>query len=362
MSRPAGILQTSLLLLGLLAAALPARSTTVAELQSADRLQSRAWLEPAVGIVPGQQIKLYLEIATDRWFSGGTRIEIPEVRGLVVLQTDNFASNSSEQRQGQSWVVQRWALEVYAQGEGNFTLPRIAARIKVSGDDGETVEGEISGPSLKFSAARPQSLARVEHWVAAPSYTVHQSFDRNLDDLAVGDAIEREVVFEAEEVMAMMMPTFSEDPIVGLTAYPESPQLENRSNRGATVAIRKERITYIVEQEGQFQLPAQDYFWWDTRSGELQVLSLPTVAITAGAGAIAGDDKIGREKPDPLKLLLWFAGFAILSVLVWLVSKLPFATAMRRVSHGLQHLRLRWHRLRKPALPAKLNPGNSSAD
>jgi hypothetical protein len=360
MSRPACILQSFGLLLGLLVAALPAKSTTVEELVSAERLQSRAWLEPAVDIVPGQQIKLYLEIATDRWFSGGTRIDIPEVRGLVILQTDNFASNSSEQRQGQSWVVQRWTLEVYAQGEGNFTVPRITARIQVSGDDGDTVEGEVSGPLLKFSAARPRSLDRIEHWVAAPSYSVHQSFDRELDNLSVGDAIEREVIFEAEEVMAMMMPSFSEAPIVGLTAYPEPPQLENRSNRGATIATRKERTTYIVEQEGAFQLPAQDYFWWDTRSGELQVLSLPTVAITAGA--IAGDDKIVREKPEPLKLLPWLGGIAILSLLVWLLSKLPFAVAMRRVSRCLQHLQLQWHRLRKPALATKLNPGNSSAD
>ena len=232
----------------------------------------------------------------------------------------------------------------------------------MSGDDGEITEGEISGSSLQFSVARPQSLARIEHWVAAPSYTVHQSFDRDLDNLSVGDAIEREVVFEAEEVMAMMMPTFSEDPIIGLTAYPEPPLLENRSNRGATVAIRKERTTYIVEQEGQFQLPAQDYFWWDTRSGELQVLSLPTVAITAGAGAIAGDDKIGRDKLDLAKLLPWLAGIVVLSFLIWLVRKIPFGVAMQRVNRCVNYLQHQWHELRKPALPAKLNPGNSSAD
>ena len=89
-----------------------AGATTVEELLDTNRLQLRSWLLPAQKIVPGQQIKLNIEIATDRWFTGGTRIKIPEIPGLVILQTDDFASNSSEQRRGQSWVVQRWSLEI----------------------------------------------------------------------------------------------------------------------------------------------------------------------------------------------------------------------------------------------------------
>jgi hypothetical protein len=341
---------------------LPVQAATVAELQTSGRVQLRSWLVPARDIVPGQQVKLNLEIATDRWFTGGTRVQIPEVPGLVILQTDNFASNSSEQRQGKSWVVQRWTLEVYPQRAGSFTIPPVTARITVNDEGGIAVTGEVTGPALQFTVFLPESLARVEHWVAAPDFTVSQTFDRDLESLAVGDAIAREVVFEADEIMAMMLPAFKEEKIPGLTAYPEPPVLNNSSNRGATVASRRARITYIVEAQGKYQLPAQDYFWWDTRTGELQLLSLPTINILVGTGEAANNTK---ESPVALRLKPLMAvvtGIILLAALIWLGMKLPIRALWQRFNANYRRLMQLVRHVRKPVLPARLNPGNSAGE
>ena len=177
------VLQLSLVLLCL--SATTAMATTLDDLVRDGRLQARSWLDPATDIVPGQQVKLVLEFATDRWFAGGTRIRIPEVPGLIILQTESFASNSSETRNGQSWVIQRWALEVYPQREGDFEIPPIRASLKVNSDGTSAVEGEMLSPALQFRATTPDALGRAEHWVAAPQYSVSQSFDRDLDNLKV---------------------------------------------------------------------------------------------------------------------------------------------------------------------------------
>ena len=50
------------------------------KLVAEERLQIRANLMPDAGIVPGQRVALTLEIATDRWFVGGTRINIQRWR------------------------------------------------------------------------------------------------------------------------------------------------------------------------------------------------------------------------------------------------------------------------------------------
>ena len=73
-----------------------ARALTPDDLLSQGRLQVESSLSPDQDIVPGQKLRLVLEIATDRWFTGGTRISLPEVPGLVILQTEQFASNASE--------------------------------------------------------------------------------------------------------------------------------------------------------------------------------------------------------------------------------------------------------------------------
>jgi hypothetical protein len=349
-----------LTLLCAFAISLAAQATTVEELLDADRLQLRSWLLPAQNIVPGQQIKLNIEVATDRWFTGGTRIKIPEIPGLVILQTDDFASNSSEQRRGQSWVVQRWSLEIYAQTDGQFKIPPITASVKVSGDNGQNIEGEVRAPALEFSAARPEALSRAQHWVAAPNYKISQSFDRSLDGLQVGDALARQIDFRAGDVMAMMLPAFAEEGIEGLTAYPEPPVLNNNSNRGTVTASRTERIVYIAEEPGEYRLPAQDFYWWDTTTAQVQMLTLASVDVLVGASGTSTQESKPSPTPGFRFLAPWLMGLLALGVLIWLVGKIPFAAITQRCRKTINLVLQKWRKFRQPALPAKLNPGNSA--
>ena len=192
-----------------------ASELTLQELVDEGRLELKAMLSPDAGAVPGQKMTLTVEIATERWFSGGTRLSLPEVPGVVILQTEQFASNASERRGDQNWVLQRWTLDIYAQRPGDFTLPPVTARLKINAGDAGDVEGALKTPPVTFSVELPTALAGVEQWVAAPEYSVSQSFDRSLEGLQVGDAFDREIVFAASDVMAMMLPTFSAEKLSG---------------------------------------------------------------------------------------------------------------------------------------------------
>jgi hypothetical protein len=162
-------------------------SASLEQLQSEKHIEISAQLIPFSDIVVGQRAELVINIATDRWFSGGTRLEIPEVDGLIIIQTNNFASNSSENRKGQSWVVQRWSLDVFPQRSGTFTVPSIDARLSINQEAGDVI-GSLQSPSLTFQASVPSALAKAQHWVAAPDYKVSQSFGRELTGLKTGDA------------------------------------------------------------------------------------------------------------------------------------------------------------------------------
>jgi len=343
-----------------LSGALPVstQATTVEELQSTRRLQISSELRPAHNIVPGQRVELIIEIATDRWFSGGTRLEIPEVAGLVILQTNHFASNSSETRAGKSWVVQRWSLDVYAQRPGNFSIPAVKARVSVSDEGVASTVGELHSPALQFRASVPAALARAQQWVAAPMFTLDQSFDRELDNLQVGDAFQRQITFEASDVMAMMLPTFEVNEMAGLRAYPEPPTLSNTSNRGQTLARRVERVTYIAEEPGQYQIPARDYFWWDTRTGELQMRFLAAVTVNVGQGT-APTTAANTETLIDVNPVRWLlTGLALLSLggLGWLA--IPFA----QIAGTIIRLWRRMAKLFQPALPEALNPDSSAGE
>ena len=351
-----------LFFLPFLAAQSPVWSDAVDDMQSAGHLEIGSELTPATDIVPGQRVELAITIATDRWFTGGTRLEIPEVPGLVILQTNNFASNSSENRNGQSWVIQRWTLDIFPQRNGNFTIPPLTASVKISGEAASTAEGELHSPELTFRTAIPESLSRAEHWVASPRYTVKQSFDKDLENLKIGDAFQREIVFEATDVMAMMLPAFDVEKLDGLAAYPQPSSLSNSSNRGTMIARRVEQISYIVEAQGQYQLPARDYFWWDTRSAQLQMRFLPAVDINIGGGMDNDNTGTSESHVEPLQALKYGLGAAFIAAILWLLFRLmPRIPLAAIVAPRLKAAR-RLNQMRKPALPSRLNPDSSAGE
>ena len=99
---------------------------TIAMLQQENKLRIKAWLEPEDNIIARQQVNLQIEVATDKWFSGGTRIGRFEIKDAIVMQREKFAVNSTRIDGDRSWTVQQWTLVVYPQREGLFEIPVIS--------------------------------------------------------------------------------------------------------------------------------------------------------------------------------------------------------------------------------------------
>jgi hypothetical protein len=335
--------------------------TSLQELQKAGHVSIQSELIPNTAIVPGQRVALNLTVATDSWFTGGTRIDIPEVPGLVILQTEQFASNASEIRNGTSWVLQRWTLDVFPQRAGDFTIGPVSLQVQVDAGAAGAVSGALSSSPVQFTVAVPESLAVAEHWVAAPEFRVDQTFDRPLQALRVGDAFEQQVVFEAADVMAMMLPSYSVTSQPGLAAYPAPPTLENSTNRGQTLARRSTVISYVIEQPGNYVLPATDYYWWDTTKSRLQLLSLPETRFeVTGAATAAEPSQRATYFISPQQWLALGASVVLIIIAIYLATtllpRLPLSRWRMQLARQIRRLR----GLFKPALATQLNPGSNA--
>ena len=311
--------------------------------------------------MPGQKVRLHLEIAVDTWFTGGTRISIPEVPGLVILQNEQFAANASESRDGATWVIQRWTLDLFPQRAGSFEVPPIRLNLKVNGGSAGNVKGQVFAPPTSFEATLPAALEQAEQWVAAPAFSARQQLDREPGALRVGDAFERRIDLEAADIMAMMLPALQATSVEGLASYTEPPMLDNSSNRGEMKATRSQVISYIAEAPGDYILPAMEFLWWDTGSAQLQVVELPAVEVTVtGSGAAAA----GKRAPllSPRQLLAAAAALLALLLTAWLgrtlLPRLPWSPMRRSLTTAVEFIAA----LRRPALPPSLNPGNSAGD
>jgi hypothetical protein len=314
---------------------------------------------PENDVVPGQKTQLIIEIATDTWFTGGTRITPPEVPGLVILQNEQFASNATEVQGATTWVIQRWALDIFPQREGEHTIQPVRLKIKTRGHDGNDLEGELYTPPTQLQVTLPEALAGLKNWVAASDFSVSREFDKSTGELVVGDAIAHSVTFEATGVMAMMLPQVSYSKPSGMSVYPDPPVLESSNNRGSLTAMRSRTITYVAEKSGSYSIPPEEFYWWDTTSGELKTASLPEVPLIVGGGTFTE----GTGIPYSISTILYSAGVLaiLLTLLAWIYKRTPRLpeTAVIAV---FKRLRARITELRKPALPARLNPGSNAGD
>jgi len=283
-----------LLLLALCAWGGTSQAESLQSLTGNDQLRLRSWLQPTGDIAVGQEVILTIEVATRRWFAGGTRIRPGEVPHLIILQRNQFATNLSRREDGATWVVQQWQLELYPQRAGDFRLPPVELELAVNDAEAGIVRGRLQTRPLAFSVQIPPLLAAVDNWIATPGLSVTQQFDREPASLRPGDAIERQITLRATRVTAMMLPTPQVIEFPGLSAYPDNPELIDRSNRGEATAERIERVTYVIERAGQYRLPEQVFHYWDTDAQVVATAVLPAVTIDAGVAAADGPTVLTR--------------------------------------------------------------------
>lgn len=320
---------------------------TVEQLQAAGRLQVKSWLEPAQGIIVNQQINLVIEVATDRWFTGGTRIGRLEVNDAVVLQREQFAVNSTRREGGTTWSVQQWSINVYPQRRGDFDLAAVPLSVAVAGDDGKPVRGEIYTRPTSFVASLPEDLAALSSakqpdatWIASPAFNVEETYSqshaRQLDKLQVGDAVQRTIAFKADNVAAMMLPAVKVREQQGLAIYQKPPRLADTVNRGIVQAQRVETIIYALEKSGDYVLPELTYYWWNLSTQTLQTVTLPEQRISTISAVTAAPESQAQQRTKyQWAVLIGKIGIPLLLLIVFLLvwrQRRRAAGATRRVN------------------------------
>ncbi len=274
---------------------------TIASLLGNNELRLNTWVVPNENAVVSQRIELVIEVATTRWFAGGTKIDLIEIPDVVILPPEQFANNFSRKEKSKTWTIQQWSIYLYAQKKGEHIVPDITLTISIKGKGSENVQGTVVAPGLKFSAKEPEAMENVNSWVATTSLKVSEVYSKGFDTLAVGDAIERTIRFEIENVPGMMLPPSDLLEIDGLGIYARSPVIQDKSNRGTLMGIKEIGYTYLIEQAGDFHIPDKTFYWWDIKNKVLQTASLPAVDFTVSS--LPSDPDIQNDAME--KVSLW---------------------------------------------------------
>ncbi len=240
----------------------------------------RARLAGGDSIVVGQKVMLWVDVLTNTWFAQAP--DFPEMRiaKAITLQLSQFGINFTERINGETWAVQRREYVVFPQRAGNYTVPSLEVKVSYAIPGRTPGKTTLTSPSLTFNVRIPPGAENIDSFVTTPNLSVEDTFDKDLQNLRVGDSLNRTITMVAEDSVGMLLPTLSFDQIEGIAIYPDPPQVSEQVIRGESTGKRIESVTYLFEKEGEYQLPALNIYWWDIKNKSLHKDELPVYHLS----------------------------------------------------------------------------------
>ncbi|WP_257263213.1 BatD family protein, partial [Endozoicomonas sp. ONNA2] len=130
---------------------------------------------------------------------------------------------------------------------------------------------------------RPEIYPPGDTWLPARKVTIQEQWSQSLDSLTVGDAITRTITVDADGLSAAQLPPILMAQPKGVNSYPDKSGSADRETANGVQGQRTDSIAMIPTRPGKITLPAIEYTWFDTASGEIKTSRLPATEIDVAA-------------------------------------------------------------------------------
>ena len=314
--------------------------------------------------VVGERITLAVDVMTTTWFAKAPRFPHLVIRDMITLKAGAFATNFSERINGASYAVQRREYSLFPQRAGSYTLHGIDVEVQVASAGGgtsgpqqlrtqplqlsvqsrplnDTVEPVDARKSYfsELQQAESSLSAAASNWVA-DAVDLSQTFSSSLEDLKVGDMVERRVSIRASGTLGMLIPPMRWPRSDNFSQRSLNSDITDSTDRGEFVGTRTEIRQYTLLSEGQITLPALKVSWWDGAEWRVNTLAAQTINVNAAPNRPAHTSLMTQSLFDRLLQLPWDV-FLVVALLVVFVVGLGLRFGGRFFA-GCNHYLLRW--------------------
>jgi hypothetical protein len=293
-----------------------------------------AYAEPKGDVYLGQRVRLVVDVRTDTWFTTAPRYHELKIDGAIALLPEAFGINFTTREGGTTWAGQRQRYVLFPQRVGPLTVPPIDVPLAVSSESRPGARQVVTTPKVTINVVAPPGSADVPAFVTTPRLIVTEEWDGDFEDLKVGDAITRRITQSADDVFALLLPVIQFEDIEGFGVYPGTPQLDDRVDRGSYTAVRTDQVTYVMQAEGDFEIPAIEVHWFDLgkKTMTTETLDPLEVSVLPNPDAVLGEEEAVAEEPS--------VGIeeALRSALDWLAVNIHWLTLLAGALFALRQL------------------------
>ncbi|MFN3163497.1 MAG: BatD family protein [Pseudohongiellaceae bacterium] len=161
-------------------------------------------------------------------------------------------------------------------GSSNFVFRNLNTRRVTAFIDGITIDVK----------ERPAAAQAVD-WLPASNLTVTENWSRDINELQVGQSVERTITITADGLGGAVLPPVNPGDISGVNSYPDPPEIERTFVDGSIVGTRIERTTIVPTSAGDLLIPQVEIPWWNVNTDRLESSIIPATQVNIAA--VAGD-------------------------------------------------------------------------
>lgn len=296
---------------------------------------ARVELTPAE-VPVGESAELRVTVLGPTWFPEPPVFPSFEIANAVVRLPPNRSRPTSERVGRQTWTGIVRNYEIHPLTSANYRLDGLEMRVTYADPaDRRPVTVDIDVPPVEFRALVPAGAESVEPYLAGRALSLTRDLEGDPESLTAGDALVVRYTAELDGMPAIFLPPLvapAETP--GLAVYAAEPEIED-----GTPARRSEKLTYVFDTGGDFELPAVSLRWWNTETSSIESSTIAALTVHV-AGPQTQPSTAGDREAERSWLHLTGGALLLLAVL-------------GIVALAASHLRPRWHAYRERRLASE---------
>jgi hypothetical protein len=234
------------------------------------------------------------------------RLDEPQLKEAVIEKLGEDTTYNTQVR-GVDYVVTERKYAIFPQQSGSVTIAPLNLTAEVLSARRPHFNGFFNQQSTetrrvasKAITLNVQAMPASFHfpWLSAESVQLSENWSAKELQTKVGEPLTRTIKLEVKGSTVGQLPELSAlSAIDGLKTYPDQPVLKEEKLSDGLTAVREEKIAFIPSKPGSYTLPAVEIHWFNTKTQQIEIASLPSVTLKAIATAETASQALSVASP-----------------------------------------------------------------
>jgi hypothetical protein len=223
---------------------------------------ARVSVTPREGVVR-QPYKVTITVHSSTWFAKPLQFANLRIDDAFIIPFTRTVSSINYINKKKYATLSFYYL-VFPYNTGTLEIPELEISASIPPEGGYKGEAVTILTKAQTIQIKPIPSAKDEEvWMVAKNVAIKESWSKPLNNLKVGDVIEREITITASGTLPSLIEPFKIEQPDLTSIYPKEPDLQDKRNNDDVNGVRIESYSYLFEEEGEIIIPEEEIFWWN---------------------------------------------------------------------------------------------------